>query len=232
MKQLTIAIPAFNDQDALPVLIRDIIALKSLLPEFDILVINDGSSDQTLKVAEELAEEFSEVSVLNHPENMGFGPTIGEVVQIPKTEWIAFLPGDHQFPAEIIPEFWKYHEQHDFILGHRRNRNDTLRRKINSKLYNHLVKLYAGIDFKDVNSVFLCRSALFRGVQFKSKSAFVHAEIALTAAQQRARIAVVEIPHHARKFGSGSGGKLSVIVPTIADFFRYLFHKSDNRPGK
>jgi hypothetical protein len=85
------------------------------------------------------------------------------------------------------------------------------------------VRLYAGTDFKDVNSVFLCKSVLFKGVQFNSNSAFIHAEIAFTAAKHQVRVAVVDVPHHARKFGSGSGGKLRVILPTIADFFRYIY---------
>lgn len=223
MNELTIAIPAFNDQLSLPELVKEIISLKKLLPSFSILIINDGSYDDTLVEAQSLAAQFPEVNLINHPCNFGFGPTIAEIVLGSKTEWITFLPGDHQFPAEVILELWKYHNCYDFILGNRKDRNDSLIRKLNSKLYNTMLRIYAGFNFKDVNSVFLCRSALFKGVQFSSKSAFIHAEIALTAAKHSAKVAVVDIPHQARKFGAGNGGKLSVILPTISDFCRYIY---------
>jgi dolichol-phosphate mannosyltransferase len=232
MKELTIAVPAFNDQASLPELVNEIFSIKNILPSFHLLIINDGSSDNTLRVAQALARQFPEVTVISHPRNLGFGPTIAEVVQIPETEWIAFLPGDHQFPAKVILDFWEHHDTHDFILGNRKDRNDSLRRKLNSKLYNTMLRLYTGINFKDVNSVFLCRSALFEGVQFMSRSAFIHAEIALTATKYPARVVVVDITHRPRKFGSGSGGKLRVILATISDFCRYIYQNLKCNTGR
>lgn len=222
MKELTISIPVYNDENSIIQLIEDIEKIKSELPSYLIFIIDDGSSDRSWDILISLKKKYPKIILHRHDKNLGFAYTISEIVKIPKTEWVLFLSGDNQFPASNIVEFWKSKHDFDFILGHRIIRHDNLYRKFNSLIYNKLIELFSGYKLKDVNSVFLCKTILFKNESFISKSAFIHAEIILNALKNNAKISVIKIRHQNRKHGSGSGGKLKTIIPVIQDFIRYF----------
>lgn len=222
MKTLTISIPVYNDGNTIAQLIEEIFSLKNKLPLFKILIINDGSSDNTLKVVKNLKEIYPDIEIANHSINLGFGSTIAEVVKLPDTEWIVFLSGDYQFPAKNILTLWNEKQNVDFILGVRKERKDSWNRKINSIIYNKIIELFSRRKVEDINSIFLCKSTIFKNIEFKSKSAFIHAEIIIRTIRRGNAFKTIKIEHQPRKHGKGSGGKLRIIIPTVIDLLRFI----------
>jgi len=189
------------------------------------LIINDGSKDDTLAVAHELAGQYPNITVRTHEKNLGFGTTLNEVFTLPNSEWVLFLPGDNQFPVSNLELFLKIKDDYDFILGYRKNRQDSIRRKFYSIVYNWIISLVAGTLVRDVNSIVFYRSKIMKAVELKSKSAFVHAEFFIKTNRQRQRIRECEVTHKQREFGFGSGGNIKIILCTVAELFLYLLGK-------
>lgn len=226
---LTISIPAYNDEQSLTKLISECIAVcKAQNILFEIFIVNDGSQDNTQLVIDSFQKQYKNIHSRTHETNLGFGPTLKEVFSIPKTEWVLFLPGDNQFPATNISLLLKYKEDYDFILGKRSIRKDSLLRLFYAGFYNQLVSLLTGYKVEDVNGIALFKSSLLDSIKFKAKTSFVHAEFFLEAKRLGFNVLETKIEHKEREFGQGSGGKWSVIVPIVIDFFFYIFRKKRN----
>jgi len=225
-KFLTISIPAYNDSKSLLKLVNESQELcRRLELDFEMLIINDGSMDDTLKVARELAGQYKNITVRHHEKNAGFGATLKEVFTLPNSEWVLFLPGDNQFPVANLSLFLKLKNDYDYILGYRKNRKDTAGRKIYSIVYNRFISLLTNIPVRDVNSIVFYRSKILDSVTLKSKSAFVHAEFFIKTVRQGFRVLETEVVHQDREFGFGAGGNLRVMLATIKELFLYFAGK-------
>lgn len=226
MKDITISIPAYNDSKSLQILINECCEIcRSLQLDFQILVINDGSHDDTLHLLENLTISYKELKFLHHENNRGFGATLKEVFTLPDSRWIVFLPGDNQFPAKNIERFVLLREKFDFIIGYRKKRNDNLKRKFYSYIYNILVSFISGYEVNDVNSIVCFKKDILSSFQFNSTSAFIHAELFIKASQNKVSLIEVEVLHQKRNFGFGAGGSIKVIVPVIIDLLKFYFKK-------
>lgn len=222
MAFLTISIPAYNDADSIgPLIDESVRAAAAVTEDFEILVIDDGSKDDTAAVVERKMSEVPRLRLHRHPVNLGFGPTIREAYILPQSEWVYFIPGDGQVPATELARLWPLADRFQFILGYRKLRKDPPFRRLTSRVYNRLVSLLAGTRVRDVNSAGLLWRKALEGAEFRCTSAFIHAEVLLEARRLGAAYAETEIDHRPRLFGSGSGGKIVVIAATVRDMLLY-----------
>lgn len=226
MATLTISIPAYNDAPTIEALIHESVeAAGRVTDDFEILVINDGSQDETGAIVQSLARTIPQLRYHEHERNLGFGATIREVYTLPRSQWVYFIPGDAQVPAEGIVELFRHVGEYDFMLALRRVRQDTAWRKFVSWVYNALVSVVAGRRVRDVNAAGLLRKNVLDGVKLYSASAFVHAEILLEVLRVGGRVGEIEVPHRPREFGIGSGNKWRVILKTARDLVCYTLHR-------
>lgn len=218
---VSVIIPAYNDETTVGKLIQDAICLlDEVCTDYEIICINDGSKDNTLKVLHECAAKFKNVKVVNHEQNQGFGRTIRELYESGSKDLIFSLPGDYQFAPKELLTMAEGLRTHDFVIGHRVKRNDPFRRKLQSGIYNLMLRLFHGVTFKDVNSIKLFRREIIQHINLESSTPFIDAELCIRA--YRAGFGLIEIPidHLPRLSQGASGGKLSVIWDTFSDLIR------------
>jgi glycosyltransferase involved in cell wall biosynthesis len=218
MTSLSLVIPAYNDETTIGRLIADsAYLLAKVCPDYEIVVINDGSRDNTPKVISDLAAKNNRIRVINHEVNRGYGSTIRELYLLGKKDVIFSLPGDYQYAPKELLAMAKGLQDHDFVIGLRVNRNDPWRRKVQSKVYNLMLRVFYGHRHQDVNSIKLFKRSILDKVILQSQSPFVDAELCIRA--EKAGFKVIEIPieHLPRTAGGASGGKVSVITETFAD---------------
>lgn len=215
---ISVIIPAYNDEQTIAKLVRDTdCLLQELCRDYEIVCINDGSRDGTLAVLTEIARKNKHVRVLNHEVNQGYGRTIKQLYYAGTKELVFSLPGDYQFAPKELLTMAQGLRQHDLVIGHRVKRNDPPRRKLQSHIYNFMLRLFYGISYKDVNSIKLFRREILDTVTLESDTPFVDAELCIRT--HRAGYKVVEIPieHLPRLSQGASGGKFSVIWETFSD---------------
>ncbi len=226
MKSVTFSIPIYNNENSICDLIDEIIKLKNTqFPQIKILLIDDGSTDGSLAIAQSISAFGKDIDLVINTQNMGFGYTIKKAYTLPQSEYVFFIPGDHQFSADTFVSLYQHISKADLIIGQRKNRNDNIYRRFNSWFYNLLVSLMAKKRINDVNSIVLFKSEIINNFTFKSQSAFIHAELILESIRLKYQVKEVEIEHKERPFGKGSGGKFSVIAQTLLDFLKYIFKK-------
>ena len=101
--------------------------IRGLGVEFELLVVNDGSSDGTAELAERLAMEHDRVRVIHHPINRGLGGGYRTGFDTARGDWLIFFPADGQFPARAtLPRFWQSRHGVDLVLGQVAGRTDSM----------------------------------------------------------------------------------------------------------
>jgi glycosyltransferase involved in cell wall biosynthesis len=221
LSSVSLIIPAYNDEETVGRLIDDGDALLSqVCQDYEIVVVNDGSKDRTLDVIQGRAEVNPRVKLINHPVNKGFGATIRELYLAGDKEFIFSLPGDYQYAPKELLAMAEGLKTHDFVIGLRVHRNDPPRRKMQSKVYNLMLRTFYGHRHKDVNSIKLFRREILDRITLQSHTPFVDAELCIRA--ERAGFKVIEIPieHLPRTTQGASGGKFSVIWETFSDLIK------------
>ncbi len=225
IRSLSFVIPAYNDEKTIQTAIgeaRD--EAKRLNIPFEILVIDDKSPDNQAQVLHRLKKKIRELRVIYHTVNKGYGGTIKELYYTGKYQWLFTIPGDYQIGAKELRKLTPFVDRADMIVGRRIKRNDPKARQRQSKIYNFLLQLLFGMPVHDANSVRLMKRDVMKKVKLTSESAFVDAELVLRARDAGFRIVEVPIIHHGRAKGSGTGGggSLKTILPTIQDMIRFF----------
>jgi dolichol-phosphate mannosyltransferase len=223
MESLTFIIPAYNDAATIETVVRKTIDMgKRLHIPFDVLVTNDASTDGTASVLSRLTSRMPHLTVITHAANAGYGQTIKELYQKARHTWLFSIPGDYQIEPGELAKLWARRADADMIIGWRRLRRDSPARLHQSRMYNSLLHMMFGVTLHDVNSVRLMKISIMKSMKLTTSSAFVDAELAITAKRLGFRIIEIPIAHLARAGLGASGGRLTTILPTIRDMIVFL----------
>jgi glycosyltransferase involved in cell wall biosynthesis len=218
---LSVFFPVYNEVEALPQLIeRSLDVLGSLgLAAFEIIIVDDGSSDGSAKVADTFAKADPRVRVIHHKQNLGYGAALVSGFGAAAYEWVAYTDGDGQFDLGDIRKFFDPSTRVDVVLGYRRSRNDHWGRRFNAWLWGQVVGLTLGITVKDLDCGFkLFRTARVKGLgPLKTRGAVISAELLLRLKASDFGWEQVEVEHYARHGGTPTGASLPVIFRAMRE---------------
>lgn len=117
--RVSVCVLAFNEVDNLPVAIEEMLGeLRGLAIPWELLIIDDGSTDGTGELAEQLAEDQPGIRVVHHPQNLGLGGGYRTGFREARGEWVTFFPADAQFPASIVGQFLGRSAGADMVVGY------------------------------------------------------------------------------------------------------------------
>jgi len=218
LKSFSLIIPAYNDESTVGRLIADSInVLGPICADYEIIVTNDGSKDNTPHILQDWAKKNNHIRVINHEINQGYGLTIKELYFAAQKTIVGSLPGDYQYSPDSLLKMAAGLSDHDFVIGLRVKRNDPWRRKLQSHIYNLMLRIIYGHKHKDVNSIKLFKRDILNQIQLQSLTAFVDAEFCIRAEKAGYRVVEIPIDHLPRLSQGASGGKISVIAQTFGD---------------
>src|SRR5438046_453667 len=129
---LSIFFPAYNDSGTIAsMVIRAVQAASELTPDYEVIVVNDGSSDATAEVADELARTYPHVRVVHHPKNRGYGGALQTGFRTASKSFIFYTDGDAQYdPAELALLWEKMTPDADLVNGYKISRSDPVHRVV------------------------------------------------------------------------------------------------------
>ncbi len=213
--------PCFNEQENIRgVVERAVKALEGMGAEFEIIIVNDGSSDETGKIADEIAVSDKRIRAVHHSRNLGYGAALQTGFREAKKELVFFTDGDGQFDIGELAGFLPIIKECDIICGYRLNRQDPIIRKINGWLWTKLVCLLFWMRIRDIDCAFkLFRTEVFERIKMSSTGALISAEILAKAMNNGYRIREVGVHHYPRKAGKQTGAKAKVILRAFKELF-------------
>lgn len=222
---LSFFFPALNEEDHVAAVVEEAL---SVLPRFtddlEVTVVDDGSSDRTGAIADELAARDSRVRVIHHQARRGYGGAVRSGLVAATKPWVFYTDGDRQFALEDLARLIAESEGADAVVGYREKRADPPRRLFVAWVYNHLIRLLFGGSWRDVDCAFkLFRRDVFERVplgRVKSNGAFFSPELLITLRRAGVRVRQVGVRHFPRTAGEPKGAPPKVIIRAIRDLLR------------
>jgi len=205
--ELSIVMPVFNESEAIPTVLKAWISeCDQLGIDYEFLVYDDGSRDETFRVLTEQARYLPRLKVQSHT-NRGHGPTILRGYREARGQWVFQTDSDDEMPAGHFRRLWEQRDQYDFLIGCRENRKASLPRRIITAVSRLSVRLMFGRGVTDVNSPYrlMRRSYLQKVVSQMPRDIFApNVILSGLVARDRLRIFECRVPHKARRTGQVS----------------------------
>jgi glycosyltransferase involved in cell wall biosynthesis len=221
---LSVFLPAYNDSGTIAsMVIRAVQTAGTLTPDFEVIVVNDGSVDATPAVLDELARLYpGRVRIVHHPANRGYGGALRSGFAAASKEFIFYTDGDAQYdPAEMAVLWSKMSDEVDWVNGWKISRADPLHRIIIGRTYHHMVKLLFGLKVRDVDCDFrLMRRRIFDVVRLEKDSGVICLEMMKKFQDAGFRVAETPVHHYHRAYGKSQFFNYRRIVRTAIDVMK------------
>jgi glycosyltransferase involved in cell wall biosynthesis len=220
---LSIFFPAYYDEHNIGKVTEGALrVVKELgIEDYEIIIIDDGSPDNTGAVADGLAARHEKVRVIHHERNLGYGAALRSGFGAARKEYVFYTDGDNQFDMDELKKFVALLPFTDIVSGFRVDKQYSTYRKFTSYVYNLILRILFDIQDRDVDCAFkIYPTRLFREVTLESKDAFIDAEIAIKARLLGYRATEVGVTHLPRLDGISTGARPSVIFRTLGEIYR------------
>ena len=222
---LSFFFPALNEERNVAAVVEEAV---TVLPRFaddlEVTVVDDGSTDATGTIADELARKDPRVHVIHHPSRRGYGGAVRSGLLAATREWIFFTDGDRQFKLEDLERLIAKSDGVDAVVGYREKRADPSRRLFVAWVYNRLIRVLFGGGWRDVDCAFkLFRRDVFVRVpldRVRSQGAFFSPELLITLRRAGIRVRQVPVRHFPRVAHEPKGASPRVILRAIRDLVR------------
>jgi glycosyltransferase involved in cell wall biosynthesis len=220
---LSVFFPAYNDSGTIAsMVIRAVQAASELTPDYEVIVVDDGSSDATPEIVDELARTYPKVRAVHHPKNRGYGGALQTGFRSATKELIFYTDGDAQYdPAELKALWERLTPDADLVNGYKISRSDPLHRIIIGRVYHHIVKLMFGLTVRDVDCDFrLMRRRIFERINLEKTSGVICLEMMKKITDGGFGIVEVPVHHYHRAFGKSQFFNFRRIAKTGVDVMR------------
>lgn len=222
--ELSVFFPAYNEEKNIANTVdKALKVLKGLkLKQYEVIVVDDGSKDQTGKIADELARKNEKVRVV-HQANGGYGHALRAGFNNAKFDLVVYTDADGQFDFSEVTKFLEKAKEADVVYGCKIRRSDNFFRNLAAWIWGLSLFLFFGLRLKDVDTGFkmISRKVLDKISPLQStRGAMINAELAIKAQKAGFKVAQVAVHHYPRLAGSSTGVNLKVILKSYFDLFK------------
>jgi len=216
--------PAYNDGKTIGGLVEKTLALlPALADDFEVIVINDGSSDETAKVLQALQKKYPEsLRVITHEQNRGYGGALRSGLAAASKDLVFYTDGDGQYdPSELAGLVKKMAPNTGFVNGFKKSRNDPWHRVAIGWLYNRFARFIFGIQLRDIDCDFrLIRRSLLEELSLRSTSGTICVELVKKLEMCPYLVEEVGVSHYPRLHGKSQFFRLQSLAATFFQLVR------------
>jgi len=226
ISELSVFFPAYNEEAEIKSTVENAKkVLEGIVEKWEIIIVNDGSTDGTLKVTEKLAKKDSRIRIVNHKINRGYGAAFKSGFYSAKYDWIAFTDSDGQFDFSEITKFIAKQKETgaDLVIGYYKDRKVSGLKIFTSKMWEYLVFVLFGLKVRDIDCGFklVSKKVIDKIPRLEAeRGAFISSEFLIKAKRAGFAITEIGVTHKARMAGSGTGRNLNVIIESFLDLVR------------
>lgn len=219
-KGISVFFPAYNDGGTIASMVLSaILVLQSLTDDYEVIVVNDGSSDYTKEILDELEERYDPVRIVHHERNRGYGGALRTGFATASKDFIFYTDGDAQYDVRDLPALWEeMRDGVDMVQGYKIDRSDPLHRVVIGRIYHWMTNLAFGLHLKDVDCDFrLMRSSIFDDVCLESDSGVICVEMMKKIRDAGFEISEVPVHHYHRAYGKSQFFNIGRILRVARD---------------
>jgi len=216
---ISVCVPAFNEEKNLTAAVEDLIfSLSSRVGDLEIIIVNDGSSDSTGIIANNLVKKYSEIQVINNNKNYGIGFCYKSALEKSSCNYFTWFPGDHENSAQELVRCLGYLHDYDVVTTHHRgfDKRSFNRRSI-SILYTYILNICFNLDLKYYNGLTIFPVSVLRSFPLRSTGFSLFAENIIRALRRGCNLKELSAPLKSRKSGKSKAFSCSSIFRMIKD---------------
>jgi len=219
---ISVFFPAYNDANSIGNLIENALEiLPDLTDDYEIIVVNDGSRDETGEVLRDLKEKHRALRVVEHETNRGYGGALQSGFRAASKDLIFYTDGDGQYDVrELSKLFALLDKETDVVNGYKLERGDKINRKVAGGFYNRLAHFLFSLPVRDVDCDFrLIRREFSDKIALSSTSGSICVELVYKLNKAGARFREIGVNHYERPFGKSQFFTVRRVTKTLFDFF-------------
>ncbi len=222
--RLSVVVPCFNEQGNIANVVRQAAQVgRSLAAELEIVVVDDGSTDDTARVLAGLRDAVPELQIVTHLHNRGYGAAVRSGLECASLEHVFLTDGDGQFDLSELPNAVGLLREHDLVAGFRVPRRDGWWRGLWGQAWTALVNRVLGLRVRDANCAFkLLPRSLVRASDLRSEGALISAELLYEARRADLRIGQCAVSHFPRATGRQTGASPKVIATALLELIGFV----------
>ncbi len=219
---ISLFFPVYNDENTVrTVAERSIKLLEEVAGNYEVIIVNDGSPDRSGEIADELAGEYACISVIHHDVNRGYGAAIQTGLGASKYDIICAIDGDNEYDVFDLKKMLAVSDYYMLVIAFRYKKLYSTKRVFISFVYNAVLRLVFNSPFRDISTgIRLIKREVLDGIELKSNSPFIGAELTLKSMLRGFPVGEVGIQTFPRDFGTGSATSVANIIGTIKDIWR------------
>jgi glycosyltransferase involved in cell wall biosynthesis len=231
IRSISAVLPAFDEAPNLSqITTRTIEALEDTVPDFEIIIVDDGSKDATGRLADGLATRDARVRVVHHARRRGYGAALRAGISEAGKQFIWCLDADGQYDPTDLTRLAQFDDAYDLVAGYRARRADPVRRRLLSRIYRLLIRVSVGVKARDPNCGFkLYRASSLKILPLSSLGRFVQVEILVRLKERGNSVQEVSVQHTARHAGRQTGARLGTIVGMIRELSAFRKRRREER---
>jgi len=219
LTSLSVFFPAYNDAPSIAALVdKACEVLRARTADFEVIVVNDGSFDQTAQVLANLQQRHgSAFRVITHPENRGYGAALRSGFAAARKDFVFYTDGDGQYDVGELPKLLdRMAPDVGLVNGYKLERSDPWRRIVIGSIYNRFARLIFRIGLRDIDCDFrLIRRALLDDMRLTSTSGTICVELVRKLELSSYRVVEVGVHHYPRRHGSSQFFRFRSLMTTL-----------------
>jgi glycosyltransferase involved in cell wall biosynthesis len=195
----------------------------------EIIAVNDGSTDATLMILNQLAKDTYQLRIISHSKNQGYGSALRSGIKRANYEWILLMDSDGQFHFDSLESVWSQRGNYGVLLGYRQKREDSPYRLLMGRIGNSVSNIFLGRSVRDINCGFkLFRKELLQPLSLFCSGGIINFEILYTLFKKNKSLDLYQfsVHHYARELGKSTGGNFKVICRIIIEGMRVVLRRN------
>jgi len=223
LSSLSVFMPAFNEEKNIEAVVQEAVsAARKYTKKYEVIVVNDGSRDNTATLVQDLSKKNPNIKLVNHEQNLGYGGAVKSGLTACRMDWIFFTDADAQFHFDELGKFINVVNEKTLVIGYRKKRMDPFHRvfvaQVLLKFWNFVL---FGLTVRDVDCAYkLFPSKLRDSINLETQSAITVSELIIKAKLAGYTIKQLPVTHYPRRFGEQTGGNWKVIMRAVLESFK------------
>jgi glycosyltransferase involved in cell wall biosynthesis len=221
LPSVSIVMPAYNEEDIIEEVARKCADyLETVCPDYEVVIVNDGSKDRTAEILDRLHAENPKIRPV-HQENKGYGGALQAGFRNAHKGYVFFMDSDNQFDIRELDRLIPHLANVDVVLGYRKERQDHLGRKFNAFGWKTLVNILFHLGVRDID----CAFKIFKHDKLQlalpeSEGAMINTEMLVKLKRRKVKWVEVPVTHYPRIGGKATGANLKVILKAFRELFK------------
>lgn len=223
LSELSVFFPAYNEEENIKATVLHAVEVcQKLTDKYEIIIVDDGSKDNTGKISSDLANKNPNIKVITHSPNRGYGGALKSGMYAAQYKYIAFNDSDGQFDFSQIERFIPHLQEYDLVIGFRKKRVEGFLRWANAKAWSLLIDILFRLHVKDIDCAFkVFKKEIIDTVEpLQSEGALISTEFLVKSKRAKFKIKEVPVDHLPRKGGKPTGASIKVIVKAFYELLK------------